>query len=292
VAIDRQEGFSFQNPVPFETPTGEIWLMHTVQPADQGQKDAHVLLVRSLDQGETWTPPKMLFEKPGAYLRNRLVVRPDGAWLLPMYFTPRAGIADDAQSDYPVVMLSHDRGTTWSECTIPNANGYVQPSVVRQGDHYVAFFRSRFADHVYRAVSADGCKWSAPAATRLPNNNASIQAIALKDGRIAIAFNNTHAEHVTGRPTSGPRVPLTVAISADEGQTWVVLRDIERGRKQSADQRFSEQLIREDPSQDEYSYPSILQAEDGSIYVAFTYQRKTIKVVQFRPEWISAKADD
>ena len=35
---------------------------------------------------------------------------------------------------------------------------------------YVAFFRSRFADHIFRATSDDGKTWTSPHATELPNN--------------------------------------------------------------------------------------------------------------------------
>ncbi|HEX4155020.1 MAG TPA: hypothetical protein VHY48_05360 [Acidobacteriaceae bacterium] len=38
----------------------------------------------------------------------------------------------------------------------------------------------------------------------------------------------------------------------------------------------------EDETADEYSYPSIIQARDGMLYLSYTYNRKTIKVMSFR----------
>lgn len=290
LVIDRQDGASFQNPVPFQAPDGTIWLLHSTQPADEGQANSRVMVVKSQDQGRTWTHPAVLFDVPGAFVRDPIVVRADGAWLLPMYFTPSVGITTGADTNYSVVKISTDRGGTWSECAIPNSNGYVQPSVVLVQSKFVAFLRSRFADFIFRSTSTDGCTWTAPKATSLPNNNASIQAVTLRDGHIAIAFNNAKAAAPNGRPATGPRKPVTVAISQDGGNTWSAMRDIQRGKPEKADDPSYGQPMKKAPGRDEYSYPSILQAHDGSIFVAYTFRRETIKVVKFSEAWIGEAA--
>lgn len=279
VVVDRQPGFSFQNPVIFEAPSGELWIIHTAQPAGEGQQHARVLVTRSHDGGKSWSAPTVLFDTPGAFVRDPLLVRGDGAWLLPMYFTPSGGIVDGADENYSVVRLSRDAGKSWSNCAIPASGGYVQPSVVRQGDHYVAFFRSRFADYIFRATSKDGCAWTEPKPTVLPNNNASIQAFALQDGRIAMVFNDTHAPQVTGKPATGPRVPLNVALSSDEGKSWPQMRALETKQGNGA--------YVPGATAEEYSYPSIVQTRDGSMVAAYTYRRQTIKIVRFKPEWVA-----
>ena len=55
ILIDREDGKSFQNPVPFEDSHGRIWLFHTSQSAGKGQADAQVLKVWSDDGGHTWS---------------------------------------------------------------------------------------------------------------------------------------------------------------------------------------------------------------------------------------------
>ena len=287
IVIDRQMGYSFQNPVPFETPSGDILLLHTAQPEKEGQSAARVLMVRSRDHGKSWSQPQVVFDQPGAFVRSPLLVRPDGAWLLPMYYTPTSAITTGAESHYPVVKISTDQGNTWQECSIPHANGLVQPTVVRQKDHYVAFFRSRFADHIYRATSPDGCAWSTPQATELPNNNASIQAVALRNGHIAMVFNNTHAEPVTGKPATGVRAPLTVAISTDEGLTWPAMRNLETGLRSQESEEDYRQHVRQSNEYDEYSYPSILQSRSGDLWAAFSWRRQTIKIMRFNEDWAS-----
>ena len=287
--IDHDASSSFQNPVGFEASNGTLWLFHTTQAAGQGQSHARILVSRSRDGGRNWGSPQTLFDQPGSFTRQPLIVRPDGAWLLPMYVTPSAGITDNAETNYSLVKLSRDQGRTWTDCPIPQSNGYVQPSVVQLGKSmYLAFFRSRFADHIYRSESSDGCHWSAPAATPLPNNNSSIQAVRLRDGKIAMAFNNTHGTLVNGKPTTGPRVPLSVALSSDGGLTWTPPRDLETI---ASDELPGPTGIAapEDKRTAEYSYPAILQQPSGEVVVAYTFRRETIKVVTFPESWLSGQ---
>lgn len=280
--IDSKQGESFQNPVPFQAPDGTLWLLHTTQPAGQGQAGAQVLVLRSRDNGHTWSKPQMLFNAPGAFIRNPLVLMPDGGWMLPMYYTPSKGITTGAESNYSVVKISRDEGETWTDCPIPQSNGYVQPSVIRlQNDHYVAFFRSRFADFIYKSTSPDGCHWTAPAPTALPNNNASIQAAMLADHHIVIAFDNSSSPEISNKPKEGPRKPLAIALSIDNGDSWKWIRSVEPGRSTSSSPPDKGTVSRE-----EYSYPSVLQDPDGQIDLAFTFRRETIKFLRFSEDWI------
>lgn len=284
--IDSKQGESYQNPVPFQAPDGTLWLLHTTQPAGQGQAHAHVLVLRSRDNGYTWSKPQVLFDTPGAFIRNPIVLMPDGGWLLPMYYTPSKGITTGAESNYSVVKISRDEGQTWTDCPIPQSNGYVQPSVIRlQNNHYVAFFRSRFADFIYKSTSSDGCHWTAPAQTALPNNNASIQAAMLADHHIVLAFDNSRSSEISSKPKEGPRKPLAVALSIDDGDSWKWIHNVEPGRSVSSGSPDKGTVSRE-----EYSYPSILQDPDGQIDLAFTFRRETIKFLRFSEDWIRGGA--
>lgn len=283
IVVDHQPGKSYQNPVPFQAPDGRIWIFHTEQNANAGQADAHVLYVTSEDNGGTWTSPKVLFDRAGAFTRQPLVVVSKDKWILPMYYTPSRGITKGADSNYSVTEITTDAGKTWRECEIPESQGLVQPSVLAISNHYIAFFRSRYADFVYRSTSDDGCKWSVPVATVLPNNNASIQVAKLKNRHLVIAFNNVKVSGEKGKPRTGPRVPLSVALSEDEGKTWSFVRDIE-----TRDPDFGKQFsgLSDKPGREEYSYPSIMQMPSGQIGVAYTYRRQTIKFVEFDENWI------
>lgn len=277
--IDSKAGVSYQNPVPFQAPDGTVWLFHTEQGAGKGEANAHVLVLKSKDNGETWSQPQLLFDEPGAFTRDPIVLMPDGGWLLPMYMSS----GKTSQQNYSVVKISHDEGKSWKTCDIPQSNALVQPSVVLMPDHhYVAFLRSRRADWIYRSTSEDGCHWTPPVATTLPNNNASIQAALLRDGRIVLALNDSPRITVNGRPRPGPRKPVTLAISADGGKTWPWKRNLETGRPSATAQMEKEKV----PGREGYSYPTVVQDPDGKIDVAFTYRRETIKFMRVPEKWV------
>ncbi len=107
------------------------WLLHTSQPARQGQASAEVLYLTSDDAGQTWTSPRPLFTQPGSFIRHPPVLITKSSWLLPMYYTPSRSITDGAESHYSAVKITSDAGKSWRECRVPQSNGLVQPSVVR-----------------------------------------------------------------------------------------------------------------------------------------------------------------
>lgn len=276
--IDSKAGWSYQNPVPFQAKNGTVWLFHSEQRALQGETHAHVLVLKSTDNGKTWTKPKMLFPQPGAFTRNPVVVMPDGGWLLPIY---RA--IGKSRQNYPVIKITHNEGKTWTTCDLPKAKGLVQPDVVLlPHHHYVAFLRSRNASWIFRSTSTDGCHWTKPVPTSLPNNNSSIQVRMLRNHDMVMAFNNSPRVTIDGHVRPGPRKPLTVAISHDYGKTWPWLRNIATGRPWATTALEHENK----PGRDAYSYPSVVQDPHGQIDVAFTYRRETIKFMRFPESWI------
>jgi predicted neuraminidase len=286
--IDRHEGESYQNPVLFEAPDSTVHLFHTTQQAQAGEANAHVLHLTSKDHGQTWSAPQLLFDKPGSFTRHSLLILADGTWMLPLTYVTSEDIGKGADTNYSATMLSRDNGTTWTECLIPKSQGKVQPTIAALArDRLVAFFRSRASDFIYRSESRDGCHWSAPVKTVLPNNNASVQLFGLQDGNLVMAFNNSaivrpDPDRSGAHPTAGLRKPLSLALSEDGGQSWRFVHDLETGRPGYG---MAERDAKT-PGREEYSYPSVMQRADGKIMVAYTYRRQTIKVVVLTEDWI------
>ena len=253
---------SEQNPVLFTTPAGALWLIYTAQLSGH-QNTAIVRRRISTDGGHNWGPIETLFDQAGTFVRQPIVVLPDGAWACPVFLCrTQPGERWVGNDDISAIMLSADQGRTWS----------------------------------------------APQPTALPNNNSSIQFVALRNGHLALVYNDSDASHSTGRRTSlyddiedaedhgelrdqsastcgtafwgAPRAPLSLAISEDGGQTWRRRRNLEIGDGYCMTNNSAEQRNRE------YSYPSIVQGVDGALHIAFTYFRQRIKYVTVDEAWV------
>jgi predicted neuraminidase len=130
----------------------------------------------------------------------------------------------------------------------------IQPTIlIHAGDRVQILCRTR-QGVVAEAWSNDGGKtWSPLTAATLPNPNAGIDAIRLADGRFLLVYNHT---------TSG-RSPLNVATSHD-GVRWVPSVALEN-------------------QPGEYSYPAVIQTQDGNVHVTYTWRRERIKHVVLDP---------
>ena len=110
---------------------------------------------------------------------------------------------------------------------MPDSVGRVHMTAVEtRPGHLVAFFRSRWADCVYKSLSEDyGRTWSAPAPTLLPNNNASIQRQSSPAG--PSPWSSTlwpAAPRKKEVEWPGLRWSVSVAITEDEGETFPLQR--------------------------------------------------------------------
>jgi predicted neuraminidase len=287
--VAQQAGVAFENPVLFEPSAGVLWLFYTSQVADTGQSNAQVLYRISHDNGRNWSVGKILFAKPGSFDRQGVVVFRN-EWLFPLYYTPRS----DADN-YSSVEVSVDTGNTWKECVVPDSNGLVQPDLVEVSPgHFLLFFRSRFADWVYVSHSENGCSWTSPQPTQIPNNNSSIQVARLSNEHLVIAFNNIQATTKRGKPTDYARFPMSVALSVDGGKTWPWVRDVDVGQD-VPQEKVPATMAGVDVSDQQkaffqhlfdYSYPSIIETPDGLIHMSYTFRRRTIKYASFDESWI------
>ncbi len=299
---DRSE----QNPSLFQSEDGTVWLLHTAQ-LSRGkmtseewrakvlageakghftmQDTAEVRLRLSHDNGYTWSDAISYFTKPGAFCRHPILKLSNGEWLFPMWYSQPEEDANKPQygGDYSVVQISGDQGKTWTEYEVPDSKRRVHMSVVEsRPGHLVAFFRSRSADRIYRSFSEDfGRTWTVPTALALPNNNASIQAIRLQSGAVAMIFNYCKGGDDPDAVVWGaPRVPVVVALTYDDGDTFPYMRAIEPG-----DGFFGEYLGRNHT----YHYPCIMQSRDGKIHICYThYGRACIMYHQIDEDWIKA----
>ncbi|HOZ46146.1 MAG TPA: exo-alpha-sialidase [Candidatus Hydrogenedentes bacterium] len=181
------------------------------------------------------------------------LVRSDGAVLVPLA---------NENFNIAAMAISGDGGETWTIGQAVPDYGITQPTVVEFADgSMTAFFRNgRLERRILRSNSADGgMTWGPLGSTNLPNPDAGIEAILLDNGHLAMIYNDNETD---------PRDRLAVSISDDRGKTWKWKRYLEHvpgGR---------------------FDYPSIIQANDGTLHASYSYNLKTVKHVHFNESWV------
>ncbi|MHC2300798.1 sialidase family protein [Rhizobium mongolense] len=298
---------SEQNPLIFNAPDSTVWLLYTSQTSGN-QDDAVVKCRISDDDGKTFGPVRLLCDLPGTFVRQPIVANAKGDWLLPAFrCVSLPGQRWSGDADTAGVLISRDQGKSWMMTDVPDSLGAVHMNILALGKgRMIAFFRNRFSENVLSAASEDdGESWSRPRPINLPNNNSSIQAVLLKDGRIAMAYNHSNAETSNARRsslydeiesdqmemgaaaavTSGrkavwgvPRAPLSLAVSDDGGANFERVVDLDTGDGYCLSNNSKDSLNRE------FSYPSIVEGPDGTLHIAYTYYRRAIKYVRLPAE--------
>lgn len=296
---------SEQNPVIFQAPGGDVWLLYTSQLA--GNQDSVVVKRRvSKDGGVTWDDPIVLFREQGTFIRQPVVVLENGTWVIPIFkCRTEPGSRWVGNDDISCVRASKDQGKTWTETEIPESFGAVHMQIQQLKDKsYIGAFRSRWADHVYLSFSPDGVTWQKPQPTSLPNPNAGICIDVLPSGRIVVIYNHSSKANATGRREGlyddideagddrknqgskhagreafwgAPRAPLCIGWSDDNGRTWSH-RILQDGDGYCMTNNSEKKENRE------LSYPSMVVGQDGVIHVAFTFWRQKIKYLRLRED--------
>lgn len=241
-------GLSDGNPVLWTAPDGAVWLFHVVIHGSGWESvlPYYRILPPDGNLGAARLAESRLFaDRRGLMFRCRPVVLRSGRIVLPAY---------DERDWTGVCYLSDDHGKTWRPSdSISAPTGCIQPAVVERRDGSLcAYLRTGGPGGcIWQSTSKDGGEtWSECRETRFPNPNSGLDLIRCHDGRWVLACN----------PLTHGRGKLSVAVSADEGQSW------------------SETVLEEEAGQ-EFSYPALLQAHDGHVHLLYTYKRQSIKHV-------------
>ncbi len=271
VELAREPAVPCWNPVLFHTKDGRLWLYYKFGPSPSTWTAARK---HSDDDGKTWSLAEHLPAGLIGPVRAKPLMLPDG--------TIVSGSSTETYHAWAVwIERSIDNGKTWTRTgpMVPPANaikagangtggdsspvpsaqerdqtiGIIQPSVVSLGGTHLRFY-ARSTANIARITVADsldnGVTWTSAMPIDIPNPNSGIDAVALKDGRVVLVFNNS---------TTG-RTPLNLAVSED-GEHFRIFDTLE-----------------DQPG--EYSYPAIIQAENGDLCITYTWNRKSIRFVR------------
>lgn len=241
------ERFPCWNPVLFQPALGPLLLFYKVGPSPS---EWWGMLITSADGGANWSKPRRLPDGFLGPIKNKPVQLQDGSLL--------CGSSTE-QAGWRVHMeRTTDLGATWQKTEPLNDRaqfGTIQPAIlVHRGSAMQILCRSR-QGKITESWSSDGGKtWSAMKLTSLPNPNAGIDAVMLKDGRALLVYNHSEKS----------RSPLNVAVSSD-GKIWKAALTLE-----------------DQPG--EYSYPAVIQTTDGLVHITYTWKRERIKHVVINPD--------
>jgi predicted neuraminidase len=267
------KGIPTWNPVLFHTLDGKLWLYYKYGPSPSEWAGTRMV---STDEGKTWSAKERLPEGVLGPIRAKPLVLPDHVIV--------SGSSNEGADGWRVfIERSTDDGKTWKRIgpltiskevdaaakpwpdpltgsevrekdkSLRTYAGIIQPSVISMGGKHLRFYaRSKtLASRIVVSDSMDeGMTWSTPRYLDLPNNNSGLDAVRLKDGRVVMIFNDT---------TRG-RSPLNLAVSTD-GDHFRIFATLEQG-------------------EGEYSYPAIIQGNDGELEMTYTWHRTTIKHVR------------
>jgi predicted neuraminidase len=260
------------NPVLFTKEDGQLLLFYKV---GRLLKEWYTLLRQSDDGGVTWSSPVELVEGDRGgrgTVRNKLIVLSDGTWLAPS--SSEDGIWSAS------VDRSADLGQSWSmsekicipeldyanldkvESGIPVSEqsfygkGVIQPTLWESAPGHVHMLLRSTECRIYRSDSSDyGLTWSDAYPTELPNNNSGIDVVKMDSGMLVLVYNPVGVNW-------GPRSPLVLRTSSDNGATWANEWALES-------------------EEGEFSYPAIL-ARGQDLFITYTWKRESIAFRQLR----------
>jgi predicted neuraminidase len=254
------------NPVLFQPKGGPLLLFYKVGPDPRSWWG---MMMMSNDDGKTWTEPaKLGDDKTIGHLigpvKNKPVQLEDGTIICPSSTEMKA--PDSEEVIWKVHFeITRDLGNTW-QVVGPINDGItfdaIQPSILRYGDGKLQILCRTRQDVIAESWSNDnGTTWSPLEASPLPNPNAGTDAVTLSDGRQLLVYN--HTTDAGEEPKD--RNMLNVAISTD-GKEWKPVMTLENV-----------------PNESGYSYPAVIQGNDGLVHITYTYNRESIKHVVIDP---------
>jgi predicted neuraminidase len=266
-----QEGTPHWNPVALCRKDGSLLLFYKVGKIIASWQTYFIV---SHDNGETWTQPQELV--PGDF-GGRGPVRAKAIWLSSGRLLAPGSLEEGGWRSF--VDRSDDEGLTWIKSNevyarlrpIKNASpvisdipvsdqsfhgrGVIQPTIWESAEGVHMMMRSS-EGYIYRSDSYDaGESWCEAYPTQLPNNNSGIDVVRACDGLLYLLCNPVGVNW-------GPRSPLCLLCSADNGNSWRQMMAMETGTG-------------------EFSYPAII-SEGDRLLITYTWRRERIAFWEMR----------
>lgn len=210
----------------------------------------------SKDLGKTWGDWKFLWKWWFLVIRCKPLRLPSGRVLLPVHREAFTYESKFFINDDPFLK---GKWSIAGKLKVPG--GCLEPSItLAKNGKILCALRTSKAKKIYISTSNDeGLTWSTPMPTNISNPNSQADVLCLQNGHLLMCCN----------PIEKGRWKLALVRSVDEGKTWD-LDNIYIIEKSNEVARFS--------------YPCMIQLDDGSIHVTYTHLRETINHFTFIEE--------
>jgi Neuraminidase (sialidase) len=205
-------------------PEGEIAMFYLRK---NGPEDCIPMMRISTDEGRHWGESTPCVSSAGYYVLNnhRAVLLKSGRIVLPLACHAKDGAKRGPRGSF-VCAYSDNGGRSWRKSAselegVPTSrSGLQEPAVVELKDGRLMMLARTDQGCQYRSFSKDGgATWSAPEESniRSPLSPVAIDRIP-STGDLILVWNDHENVDEAHRAR---RTPFTVAVSQDEGKTWI-----------------------------------------------------------------------
>lgn len=192
---------------------------HVSLPNREWPRGGRICLVRSHDEGRTWSPPQVVYDSRDDDRDPHIAQLHDGT-LVCTFFAYRQtaeGIAFDTK-----VLFSHDEGRTWNKRAVTVTRGYAVSAPIREiaPRRCLLGIYAQGGAGTFAAIATSldgGLRWSEP----LP---LSKECPTLPDGTETDIIPLKHG--VLLAVIRSDKVNMHYCLSPDEGRTWTSPKDI------------------------------------------------------------------
>lgn len=241
------------NPVLFKSKSENLYLFYKV---GKNPREWFGAMIISKDNGATWSSPKYLPKGILGPIKNKPIETTPGVIL--------CGSSTESveNNQWRVHVEAYTEATdTWEKIAIENNKEFeiIQPAFLVHSKNTIQLLsRSKHNKLIMSWSEDNGKNWERTDSINVVNSNSGIDALTVQK-KYFLLVNNPLPQ---GKDWFNGRNVLDVEYSKD-GVKWQKLFDLEN------------------QTEGEFSYPAIIQTNDGRIHVVYTYNRKYIKYVSF-----------
>ena len=253
--IDSATQYPCWNPVLFKSNSGRLLLFYKV---GKNPREWWGVVKSSTNDGLNWSGGMRLPDGFLGPIKDKPIQLKSGEIICP-------SSVEDIDGKWSVhIELTNDDLDTWKKVLVDTSTKFnvIQPTILRYGNEKLQMLCRSKENVIVESWSKDGGKtWSRLTDTNLPNPNSGIDAVTLTNGLQVLVYNPLYhgSDWVNGRNI------LNVAVSRD-GENWKDVYNLEN------------------ENDGEFSYPAVIQSNDGLVHITYTFNRQNIKHVVLKIE--------